>query len=181
MTPANTQAHYGAYKAARATASKPKQVVMLYEGVIKFLQQAQTAIVQHDVETRFVALTKAADILQGLDSCLDFDNGGDSAEILHDFYQDLHYQINRVHQTGDAGRCESILSSVREMLDVWRNIAAEEEDASKTGSSASSGNASAAPSVDAVTHTTTTKASAGSSSTVHAPTTAQNESLTISV
>ena len=52
------------YKNNSYMVRKTKQVVMLYEGAIRSVQQAKAAIEEGDIETRFNALTKACEIVR---------------------------------------------------------------------------------------------------------------------
>jgi flagellar protein FliS len=120
-----SQPHLGQYKAysrANHTVSKTRQVVMLYDGAIRFIQQAIEAIEAKDYEKRYHRLTRASDILIGLQSCLDFDAGGDSAKVLYDFYSSLDLRIFAIHRSNDANACLEIISELKDMRDVWNRI-----------------------------------------------------------
>ena len=84
---------YQAYAAATQTVAKTKQVVMLYDGVIRFLQQAKEAISEKRIEDRYNLLIKASAIISGLQSCLDFEKGGDIAKVLYNFYVNIDGRI----------------------------------------------------------------------------------------
>ncbi|MES2984038.1 MAG: flagellar export chaperone FliS [Pseudomonadota bacterium] len=113
---------YKAYSRANHTVSKTRQVVMLYDGAIRFLQQAIEAIEKKDYETRYHKLTRTCDIVIGLQSCLDFDAGGDSAKVLFDFYSAIDSRIFAVHRTNDIEECRKIIAQIKEMRDVWSQI-----------------------------------------------------------
>lgn len=113
---------YKAYSRANHTVSKTRQVVMLYDGAIRFVQQAADAIERKDYETRYNKLTRAADIIVGLQSCLDFDVGGPSAKGLYDFYAAIDMKIFTLHRTNDIKACEALIAELKEMRDVWDTI-----------------------------------------------------------
>jgi flagellar secretion chaperone FliS len=113
---------YKAYNKASHTVSKTRQVVMLYDGAIRFLQQAGEAIEKKDFETRYNKLTRAADIIVGLQSCLDFDAGGPSAKGLYDFYAAVDMKIFALHRTNDITACKALIAEIKEMRDVWDAI-----------------------------------------------------------
>ena len=75
----NQQTAHNAYSRANHTVPKTRQVVMLYDGAIRFMKQAIEAIGAKDYETRYHKLTRVSDILVGLQACLDFNAGGEAA------------------------------------------------------------------------------------------------------
>jgi flagellar secretion chaperone FliS len=113
---------YKAYNRANHTVSKTRQVVMLYDGAIRFLQQACEAIENKDYEVRYHKLTRAADIMVGLQSCLDFDAGGPSAKGLYDFYAAIDMKIFALHRSNDLSACQALIAEIKEMRDVWDGI-----------------------------------------------------------
>ena len=113
---------YKAYHKATHTVSKTRQVVMLYDGAIRFLQQAGDAIDKKEIERRYHALTRASEIISGLQSCLDFDSAEKMARILFDFYTNIDLLILAIHRTADKKSCEEIIADLKQMRDVWDNI-----------------------------------------------------------
>ena len=114
---------YNAYKATTAaTVSKTRQVVMLYEGAVKFMQQAKLAIEERRIEDRFNLCNKVHDILFGLQGALDFDQGGQVAEMLNEFYGDLLYLLMNVQQSDSLDDCQQIIDQLQEMLAAWRQV-----------------------------------------------------------
>lgn len=113
---------YQAYAAATQTVARTKQIVMLYDGVIRFLQHAKEAIQQNRIEDRYHMLTKATDVLMGLQACLDFENGGHIAKVLYQFYSNIDSQIFALHRTNSVADCEGIIAELKKMRDVWHEI-----------------------------------------------------------
>ncbi len=120
MSP-QTMAHH-AYSQALHTVGKTRQVVMLYDGIIRFLRQAQEAIEQKRIEDRFNLLVKASDVVLGLQACLDFEQGGQVARILYDFYSSVDSRILTIQRTNDLGLCEELISELKEMREAWSAI-----------------------------------------------------------
>lgn len=120
----NAAYHYSAYTNAKAntTASRSKQVIMLYEGVIKFVQQAKTAIAAGEIEARFHALSKASEIMFGLQNGLDFKQGGQLAYVLYQFYADINYSINQVQKNNNVALCDDIIHQLKTMMDSWKDV-----------------------------------------------------------
>ncbi len=128
MSP-QTMAHQ-AYSQAFHTVGKTRQVVMLYDGIIRFLRQAKEAIEQRRIEDRFNLLVKASDVVLGLQACLDFEQGGHVARILYDFYSSVDSRILTIQRTNDLGLCDELIQELKEMREAWSVIdTSEPEDA----------------------------------------------------
>lgn len=114
--------HYKAYNRATHTVAKTRQVVMLYDGAIRFLQQAKEAMEQGNIETRYNKLARVSEIITGLQSCLDFDAGQHAAQTLYDFYAAMDTRILQLHRTNNAEDCSQIIAEIRDMREVWDRI-----------------------------------------------------------
>lgn len=113
---------YKAYHRATHTVAKTRQVVMLYDGVLRNLKQAKDAMVAGDVPSRFQKLVRAGDIIMGLQSSLDFDAGGDVAKILYDFYSSLDARILSTLNSNNTELVDQLMQEIRDMRDVWETI-----------------------------------------------------------
>ena len=113
---------YKAYHRAAHTVSKTRQVVMLYDGMIRFLQQAMEAMEKKDFETRYHKLMRVSDIITGLQACLDFESGRASAQVLYDFYARIDMRIFTLHRSNDIRETQSITRELKEMRDAWDKI-----------------------------------------------------------
>lgn len=120
-----------AYTRATHTVAKTRQVVMLYDGMIRFLNQAAEAMEKGAVEERFQKLTRASDVLSGLQGSLDFNAGGQTAQVLYDFYASLDMRITGLHRQPDVAVCQQVVRELKEMRDVWDGI---DRGAEKVGS-----------------------------------------------
>ncbi len=113
---------YRAYATASATVGKTRQIVMLYDGVMRMIKKAVEAIGQEDWETRYNMLAKASDVILGLQNSLDYENGGELAQLLHDYYSSIDARLFAVHRSNDVAVCESILKELNMMRNVWDEI-----------------------------------------------------------
>lgn len=120
MTPTDTA--HSAYKTMDQMVPKTEQIVMLYEGAIRYVQQAKAGIEEGDIQQRYNGLTKACDILTGLQRCLDFDQGGEIAQLLYDYYAGIDMCLMTVHQNNDASMCDRCLGYLRQMRDAWKDV-----------------------------------------------------------
>ncbi len=122
---------YQAYASATQTVAKTKQIVMLYEAIIRYMQQVKEAINDKRIEDRYNLLVKSSEIIFGLQSCLDFENGKEIARILYNFYASIDSRLFSIHRTNSLETCDEIIAELKQMRDVWREI---DESSSKEGS-----------------------------------------------
>lgn len=86
----NSRARLAAYnQVASLEVDKVKQIGLLYEGTIKFLQLAAIDIEINDLIAKAEHTKRALDIISYLQSILDFDRGGEVAQTLDVFYRSI--------------------------------------------------------------------------------------------
>lgn len=95
---------------------------MLYEGAIRFLQQAMEAIRNEDHELRYAKLTHAGEIIVALKKALDIINGGPEARMLDQFYQSIDNRILALHRYHSLAECSAIIEDLRRLRDMWDAI-----------------------------------------------------------
>lgn len=122
MPKTNTPLPYQAYSRASLTVAKTRQVVMLYDGVIRNLMQAQDAMANQRPERRFEKMMKASEIVLALQSSLALDAKGDIAQTLFDYYSQLDAQIVQLLNSEDATQLEPLLDDLRHMRAEWEKI-----------------------------------------------------------
>ncbi len=113
---------YSTYSGNAHLVRKTRQIVMLYEGMIRCLQQAKAAIEKNDIQERFNSLAKACEILNGLQISLDFNEGGDIAQVLYDYYAGLDSRISSIHFSNDKDMCDVCIEHIRMMKNAWDEI-----------------------------------------------------------
>jgi flagellar protein FliS len=116
------QGTHKAYQRASHTVSKTRQVVMLYDGAIRFLQQAREHMIAGEIEARYHKLVRVGEIVMALQSCLDFEQGGEPAKVLYDFYALADTRILTMHRTGSVETCDQVIRDLKAMREVWEVI-----------------------------------------------------------
>lgn len=109
------------------TASPARLIVMLYDGAIRFINEAIYAMQQRDYETQNTRLQRAQKILAELISSLDFDKGGEIAENLFRLYTYMYNQLVEANINDDAARLEHVVGLMSEIREAWDTVAAESE------------------------------------------------------
>lgn len=110
------------YRTANETVQKTRQVVLLYDAVIRFLQQSKTAIEEGQFEERLNLLQKSSNIIMGLHSALDFENGGEISQLLSNFYNAMDLRIMNLNRTNSISDLEQIIREVKTMREAWQQI-----------------------------------------------------------
>ncbi len=118
----NKTQQFLAYNMATLTVPKTRQVVMLFDGAIRFMSQAKLALEDNRIEDRYNLLHKTSEVLIGLQGALDFDNGGEIAPLLYDYYSSLDARILYVQRTNDAKILNSVITELKIMREAWGNI-----------------------------------------------------------
>ncbi len=113
---------YQAYVSATQTVAKTQQIIMLYDGIIRLVQQAKEAIAEKRIEDRYNLLVKASYIVHGLQGCLDFENGKEIADVLYGFYASIDARMFSVHRTNSIETCDAVIHDLKQMRDAWAAV-----------------------------------------------------------
>lgn len=109
------------------TASPARLIVMLYDGAIRFINEAMAAMRQRDYETQNARLQRAQKILAELISSLDFDKGGEIAENLFRLYTYMYNQLVEANINDSLESLEHVTNLLSELREAWDTIATESE------------------------------------------------------
>ncbi len=140
-----------AYSAASQTLPKINQVIMLYDGAINSVVKAKQAIEQQDYEQRYNLIAKAIEIIDGLQSSLDFDNGGSVAKTLFDYYASVLNELGDIQMSNSLAMCDSVITELKNMKDVWNQIKdSESASSSQSNHSAIASNVSNTNGMDSI-------------------------------
>jgi flagellar protein FliS len=123
MTADVRQRASAAYQGARDTIAPGQQIVLLYDGAIRFLREAETAIAQGAIERRHTSVSKAFAIVNALQCCLDFEQGGEVARSLDRFYGYVLHRLTRIDLTNDPAICVELVGLLGQMRASWAAIA----------------------------------------------------------
>ncbi len=107
-------------------------VVALYEGMLRNLEGAKNAYVEKNLERMCELNEKTFRILAALQSHLDFENGGDTAPALDDFYRIVFVRLAKVLEKDDpAAEFDYLKSNVRDIYSKWSLLAKKINDQQK--------------------------------------------------
>ena len=104
------------------TQSRGGLVVMLYDGAIRFLNQAIAALAAGDIAAKGTNVARAMDIINELDCVLDMDAGGEIARNLRGLYDFMRKHLQAAHLTNDGEKMKEVASLLSELNEGWKAI-----------------------------------------------------------
>jgi flagellar protein FliS len=104
------------------TASPEKLVVMLYDGLARFLGRGAAALRAEDVAAAGTALNRAGAILDELLATLD-PAAGEIAERLAEIYMFCKRELLAAQLKRDPARIERVAKLLAELREAWATIA----------------------------------------------------------
>ena len=105
------------------TRSPLELVVMLYDGVLRYLGDARDAIDRRDVTARAEAVSKALAILTELQGTLNMSDGGKVAEDLDRLYGYVIGRMLDVTAKQDVAAIDEVRKLLTPLRDSWAQIA----------------------------------------------------------
>jgi flagellar secretion chaperone FliS len=114
---------YQAYQNTQVQTSNQKQlIVMLYDGMNRFMNRAVKAIEGHDIETAHLNLHRTGQILLELLSTLREDKGGVIAANLKKIYVYCYEQIVIANLKKDAALVREVQGILANLGEGWKQI-----------------------------------------------------------
>ncbi len=105
------------------SASPAKLVAMLYERAILLLHDAVGAIEAGDIERRWVANSKATEIVVELWQALDMEAGGEIAENLNRLYGFMVMRLTMVDTENSAQAARDVIGLLEPLRRSWHELA----------------------------------------------------------
>lgn len=112
-----------AYGQAAQTIPRAQQIVMLYDGIIRFVKAARAAVVDRRINDRYVAVQKASQIIDALQGSLDHEKGGDIAPNLDRLYTYFSFRLQAINLEDDVAICDEIIDRIGKLRESWAQIA----------------------------------------------------------
>lgn len=113
---------YEQYRQTAVQTAPPEQlVIMLYDGAIRFLEQAKAALLQG--EDASAPASRAQEIIVELASSLNHEVGGEIASNLARLYDFWLQWLIQAQVKRDTAKIDEVLVMVRELREAWGSIA----------------------------------------------------------
>ncbi len=107
-------------KTELVTSSDPKQLIlMLYDGAIRFLEQARAGVLSGDIRRRGENLSRVLAIIGELNACLNMDAGGETAEFLRGLYMYMLTELPKVSLDNNIETVDKSMRYLKELRKLW--------------------------------------------------------------
>ncbi|GAB7078607.1 flagellar export chaperone FliS [Megalodesulfovibrio paquesii] len=104
------------------TTSQGEILLMLYEGAIKFLRQAQEKIKERDYAQKGILISKALDIISELESSLNMTKGGEIAGNLHKLYFYCQKRLLQANINMDVAMVEEVVNILSGLKSAYQEV-----------------------------------------------------------
>jgi flagellar protein FliS len=105
-----------------ASATSHDMVRMLLEGLLEELDRVSGHMEHKQFEAKGVSVNKCLNIVYGLDSMLDLENGGEVATNLHRLYDYCSRQLVAASVENDPETLVPVVKVVRDIREGWSNL-----------------------------------------------------------
>lgn len=113
-------AYLNHYRSTQVQTASPEQIlVMLYDGAIRFLNQAVAAMESGDRAVKIKNIDKTLAIIAELSATLNHEIGGEIAANLAALYDFMMREITRANVKNDAKVLTPVLNILNELRDAW--------------------------------------------------------------
>ena len=119
---ANQIASYG--RVANAESDPIQQIVMLYDGATRFLRLAAASIESNDLRAKAEQTDRALQIVNYLQSVLDFERGGEVAVTLNTLYTSVTLMVLKASAELDASKMLRAAELLEPVRGAWATVAA---------------------------------------------------------
>jgi flagellar secretion chaperone FliS len=114
------------YQARALEGASPVELtIALYDGIVRFMNEAIEAVEQDDADRRRAAVKRAMDIVMHLQVTLDRKRGGAPAEALTEFYTAIFALMLQGSQANSREKFEQVIANVRNVREAWKQALAE--------------------------------------------------------
>ncbi len=107
---------------AVTTQNKGRLVVMLYDGAIKFLNQAVKALQAGDLEAKARNIGRATEIIFELNTVLDLEAGREVSMNLRKLYNFMNSHLNKANISNDIQMICDVIALLKNLNEGWRAV-----------------------------------------------------------
>jgi len=102
-----------------ATASKEQILIMLYDGAIRFSQQAKQAIDNDDLASKGKYIGKVMAIISEFSTSLDHEIGGEIAKDLDALYGYMLKELSNANVANSKGSIDVVITLLKDLRQTW--------------------------------------------------------------
>ncbi|MBW2056225.1 MAG: flagellar export chaperone FliS [Deltaproteobacteria bacterium] len=104
------------------TADQGRLILMMYDGAIRFIEQAKTKMERGDIPGKGIAIARAQGIISELNGSLNREKGGQLALSLETLYLYINNQLSMANLKNSQEHLDDALKVIRELLTGWKAI-----------------------------------------------------------
>ncbi len=105
------------------TQNKGRLIIMLYDGAVKFLNQAIRALETGDMEAKGRYIGRAQEIIIELNTILNMEDGGEISQNLRKLYNFMHLHLTQANVKRDTQMIQGVVNLMKELNAGWKAIA----------------------------------------------------------
>lgn len=98
-------------------------VVMLYDGALRFLEQAADAMDRRDMPAKAEAMSRSFAIIAELQNTLNVRDGGELARQLDALYAHMHERLVDANIQRSSAPIRDVIALLRPLRDAWSQVA----------------------------------------------------------
>ena len=122
MTPTMARGAEAYYQTHVQSRSPLELVVMLYDGALRFCDQAATAMDAGDMASKATAMSRAFAILAELQNTLNLKDGGDVARQLDALYAHMHDRLVDANIQRSSAPIRDVMRLLTPLRDAWSQV-----------------------------------------------------------
>jgi flagellar protein FliS len=104
------------------SASNVQLIQMLLDGFIETINKAEVQIQKNDIEGKAKSLIKASNIVMGLQTSLDVENGGEIAKNLNELYTYISRRVFEINLQNDVKIIAEVRDLINSIRDAWKQV-----------------------------------------------------------
>ena len=118
---------YQAYNASNISVESPqKLVLMLYEGVLRFISRAKKAIIENNIQDKVLYINKTSAIFMELSNSLDMSQGDVSYYLKGSYGREIARLIE-ANIKNDPKLLDEVVNVTRELIAAWNDVTKPDE------------------------------------------------------
>ena len=104
------------------SANNVQLIQMLLDGFIETIYKAEVQIQKNDIEGKAKSLIKASNIIMGLQTSLDIENGGEIAKNLNELYTYISRRVFEINLQNDVKIIAEVKDLINSIRDAWKQV-----------------------------------------------------------
>jgi flagellar protein FliS len=109
------------------TVDKGKLIVLLYDGAIKFMNQAKECAASGDISGKSSNINRTLDIIAELNQSLNLNEGGDIASNLRRLYLFWSDHLLQAKIKKDTKNIDEVIQMMTAINEAWNHVVAQPE------------------------------------------------------